>query len=241
MALTAEQRALLELVQDRGLTYEEIGELTGTGAHDARKRVEAAVAAREGEVPSKVRLVVVIALAGIALVAGVLALAGVFEGDGEEGAAPPLATQPAAGDQEVARIELSETGGSTATGIAIVGIGADNSPYLDLDLAGLEPAGGGGFHMLWVDVDDGRGVPLPEPIVVAADGTFSERLPLPVEIAGVLEVGRSLELVVTDRRAMDRVSQGVARAGARSRRGDLDPSDLPERPGEVVLQGQVAA
>ena len=234
MAVSPEQRALLELVHDRGLTYEEIGELTGTGAEDARRRVRAAEAEAR-----RVPLVLVTALAALALLAAVLAVAGAFSDGGEDVATPP-ASEPATGDQEVARIELTGTAGSGAEGSVIVGIGADNSPYLDLDLAGLEPAPGTGFHMLWVDIEGGRGVPFPDPIVVAADGSFRERFELPLETAGVLELGRALEIVVTDRRAIRRVTREATRAERASQPGELDPSELPERPGEAVLRGPIS-
>ena len=235
MALREEQRALLELVHDRGLTDEEIGELIGIGADDVRQRVRDAEAASR-----RTPLLLVAALAGIGLVAGVLAIAGVFSGDGQD-VGTPLATEPAGGDQEVARIELSGTAGSGAQGTVAVGIGADSSPYLDLDLTGLEPAPGSGFHMLWVDVDKGRGVALPDPIVVAGDGSFQERLTLPLEAAGVLEVGRALEVVLTDRQAIERVTREATRAQRRTQPGELDPSDLPKRPGEAVLRGRIIA
>jgi hypothetical protein len=246
VALTPEQRALLELVDDRGLTYEEIGELTGTGADDARRRVQAAETARRDEespdapAPRRTPVLLVVALAGLVLLAGILALTGVFSSE-EEGPATPLATEPAGGDQEVARIELTGTAGSEAQGTVIVGIGADDVPYLDLDLMGLEPPQGSGFHMLWVDIEGGRGVPLPDPIVVAADGSFQERFELPLDTAGVLEVGRALEVVLTDRLAIQRVTREATQAERASQPGQLDPSDLPERPGEAVLRGPIGA
>jgi hypothetical protein len=231
VALTPEQRALLELVQDHGLTDEEIGELTGEGAEAARSRLRAAQAARRPP------LGLALALAGLALVAGVLALVGVFSGDGLQ-VGTPLATEPVGGDQEVARIELAGTARSGAQGSVVIGIGGDQSPYLDFDLGGLEPAPGGGFHMLWVEVDDGRGVPLPDPIAVAADGSFRGRLSLPLETAGILEVGRALEVIVTDRQAIGRVTREATRAERTSRPGRFDASDLPKRPGEAVLRGR---
>ncbi len=231
MALTPEQRALLELVRDHGLTHEEIGELTGAGPEDAHRRVRAAEAASR-----RTPLLLVAALAGLGLVAGVLVLVGVFASDGQEVYVPPAA-EPAGGDQEVARIELAATAGSGAQGSVLIGIGGDSSPYLDLDLSGLEPAPGGGFHMLWVEVDDGRGVPLPDPIVIAADGSFRERVSLSLETAGILEVGRALEVIATDQQAIKSVTREVARAERASQPGQLDPADLPKRPGEAVLRG----
>jgi hypothetical protein len=247
VALTPEQRALLELFHDRGLTYEEIGELTGTGADDARRRVQAAETARRDEgpgdpaVPRRTPLLLAVALAGLAVLAGILALTGAFSNEEEDPATPPLATEPAGGDQEVARIELTGTAGSEAQGTVIAGIGADDVPYLDLDLTGLEPPQGGEFHMLWVDIAGGRGIPLPDPIVVAADGSFQERFELPLDTAGVLEVGRALEVVLTDRQAIQRVTREATQAERASQPGQLDPSDLPERPGEAVLRGSIGA
>ena len=230
MALTPEQRALLELVRDRGLTYEEIGELIGTNAGDARRRVRAAEAADR-----RAPFGLILALASLGLLAGVLAVAGVFSGDGDEVATPPI-TEPAAADQEVARIELSGTRGG-AEGSVVIGIGADDSPYLDLDLTGLEPAPAGRFHMIWVDIARGRGVPLPDPLAVEADGNFSERLTLSPETAGILEFGRALEVVLTDPQAIEAVTREAARAERTSPPGELDPADLPRRPGQAVLRG----
>lgn len=313
MALTPEHRALLELALSRGLSDEEIGDLTGTGAADARARTRAALMAlggadpgdavgafllgRAGEAqraeavatlerdrdanalarrlrsalvlavhgaeppevpqladpgggvrakaaagspPNRDRLVIAVALAGLCLLVGGLAVAGVFSGD-EDPVEAPMAEQPQSGDQEVARIELGGAGGTDARGSVAIGAGADNTPYLDVDLQGLEPASGEGLHMLWVDVDGGRGLPLPDPIVVARDGTFQERFTLPLELVGILEVGRALEVVLTDRATIERVSREVTRAGERSRQGELNPTTLPRRPGEAVLRGRISA
>ena len=84
--------------------------------------------------------------------------------------------------------------------------------------------------MLWIEVQGGRGIPLPDPVAVAADGSFQERITLPAEAAGILEVGRALEVVLTDRRAIEDASRELTRAERVSGPGELDPSDLPEAP-----------
>ena len=245
MALTEEQRALLDLSRNRGLTEEEIAGLTGTDAEDVRERTRAALAALQedpdGNAPAR-RLRSAPGLAiGVGLgclVAGVLAISGAFSGD--ENAAPaPLAVPTDPGDQEVARYALSGTGGSGAQGSVVVGIDADNSPYLEIDLTGLEAAPAGGVHMLWIDIEGGRGLPLPDPIVVSGAGSAEDRVPLPLELAGIFELGRALEVVLADRKTLERVSRDVARAGERSRQGELDPSSLPRRPGTAVLRGRI--
>ena len=229
MALSPEQRALLELVRARGLTYEEVGELIGTDAEDARERVRAAEAAER-----RAPLLLVALLTALALTAAVLALAGVFSGDDQD--LPPVVTEPAPGDQEIAQFELS---GPTGSGSVAIGIGADDSPYLDLDLAGLEPPPRGRFHMLWVDVGSGRGIPLPDPVPVAGNGTVEARVRIPADAAGILEFARGLEVVLTDAQAIERITREVARAQRPSEAGELLPSDLPKRPGEAVLGGRI--
>lgn len=213
------------------MTAEEIADATGTDAEVVRARTRAALAAT-GARPARGGLIAA-ALAGFCLVAGGLAIAGAFSGDEAPPAAPEAA--PPDGEQEIARIELSEASGSGAQGVVAVGVGADDSPYLDLDLTDLDPA----LYMLWVDVTGGRGLPLPDPVAPAADGSVRQRLPLPLELAGILEAGRTLEVVATDRAAIERVSRRVARAGALSRAGDLDPSRLPRRPGRAALRGRI--
>lgn len=311
MALTPEQRALLELVLSRGLSYEEIGDLTGAGPEDARARTRGALVAlgdgdpgdvvgaflvgqaseeqrslaveilehdpganglarriRAGLVlavhgaappevptlyvsddggeadaenrPTRGRLAIAVALGAVCLSAGVLAITGAFS-DREGPIGTPATNQPDDADQDVARIALRGADGSDARGSVAIGVGTDNVPYLDLDLTGLEPGSARQLHLLWVDFEGGRGLPLPDPIVVAGDGSLQERLVLPLELAEILEVGRTLEVVLTDRDALERVSRAVTRAGKQSRQGELDPSSLPRRPGVALLRGRISA
>ncbi len=243
MAVTEEQRALLDLVVSRGLSAEEIADLTGTDVEEVRERTRAALAAaeedRDGNAPARrLRSVpgLAVGIGLLCLVAGVLAVSGTFSGE-DDPAAAPVTAQPDPGDQEVARYELSGAGESGAQGSVAVGIAADGNPYLDIDLTGLDAAPAGSLHMLWIDIKGGRGLPLPDPIVVSEAGSVRGRSPLPLELAGIFELGRALEVVLADQETLGRVSRDVARAGELSRQGELDPSSLPTRPGTVVLRG----
>ena len=80
----------------------------------------------------------------------------------------------------------------------------------------------------------GRGLPLPPAIPVGADGSFRERFVLPVELAQVVDVGRSLEIVLGTAQDLREITREVSNPES-----DVGPGQLPERPGPPLLSGRI--
>jgi hypothetical protein len=245
MALSAEQRALLELIHDRGLGYEELDDLLGGGPGEARRRERTALAAlseeEAAEFPAaaapaaggarrrRVRLAVG-ALAAVAIGLG----AGAIIKGGSDAPSEPVSTAADAPPEPVlVTLEATELGGR-ARGEAAIGLDDRFAPYLDLDLAELPPAPKGAIYVPWIDVRDDRGLPIPAPVAVR-DGAFEGRLDLAPQLLSVLDVGRELEIVPLDRAELKELSRQVQAGGSDGRRQAL------RSPGDAVLSGSIPA
>lgn len=175
-----------------------------------------------------------IALAVLALGAVVLALTGAFSDEKEE--PQPVAEEgPAAvAAPEPIRLELEPVGDAGGIGTALIGVTEAREPFLELDLSGLEPAPEGSLHLLWVDVAKDRGLPLPPAIPVGGDGTFRERYVLPVELAQIVDLGRSLEIVLGTAADLREITSEISNPEA-----EVGLNQLPERPGPAILSGRI--
>jgi hypothetical protein len=243
MALSAEDRAILELLHDRGLSHEEIDDLLGGEPGEARRRERAALAAlgeeeaaELPEVPAEadsnagrrwLRLGLgVLAAVGVGLGAGALVKGGPDE------PSETTATTAAESPPETVRVPLEAPGsGGSARGEAVIGLDDRFEPYLDLDLADLPPVPEGSIYVPWIDVGDDRGLPIPVPLDVR-DGAFQGRLDLAPQLISVLDVARELEIVPLDGVTLDDLSREVEASG-RGGRGAL-PS-----PGGAALTGPI--
>jgi len=310
-AISADQRAILDLLLDRRLDYEAIGDVTGIGATEVRARARDALAGfgdaepdrdladfllglsepatsadvlarltshphenalalriadrlhtefpqadlpklplaigppdgatevtRSGSLATRLRGVPIGLLAGVAglicIVFAGLAFMGVFAGDDAEPA--PIAEEPAEPSEPV-EIAMEPLGQGSATGLAAIGLDAESEPYLDLELKGLPPAPKGQIYMLWVDSGLGQGLPLPSPLRISRDGSFTERFAIEPELIPILDLGENLELITVSGAKLRQLSEQVGNAGAGPE--PTSPDDLPERPGGVVLTGAI--
>ena len=187
------------------------------------------------DVPRRTGVILAAALAALAVVAVVLAVTGAFSDD--EADAPPTESAATTDSPTVAepiRIELEPVGGGDARGSALIGLTDDGEPFLELDLQRLEPAPKGTLHLLWVDVEKGKGLPLPPAIPVGSDGAFRERFELPLELARIVDLGRSLEIVRSTAADLREITREISNPGART-----GPDQLPDRPGRAILSGRI--
>ena len=225
MALSAEERAILELLHDRGLSYEEIDELLGEPG-EARRRERAALAAL-GEEEAAAEVDSTPAPTGgarrrwLRLGGGVLAAVAVGLGAGaivEGGSDEPsetTASAPAEEPPDSVRVALEATeAGGQARGEAVIGLDDRFEPVLDLDLADLPPAPQGASYVVWIDLGGGRGLPVPEPIAVE-DGVFRGRLDLAPQLISVIDVARELEIMPLGGPELEELSRQVRAGGPR--------------------------
>jgi hypothetical protein len=242
MRLSDEDRAILELLNDRGLSHEEIDELLGAGPGEARRRERAALQALGEEEaveerpapaageswPRWLRLAAgVVAAAAVGLGAGAL----VTGGSDEEPTESPSTAAEAPPEEVTIALDATEAGGQ-ARGEAVVRLDDRFQPVLDLDLADLPPAPRGSIYVPWVVLDAARGIPIPAPIPVEA-GAFRGPLDLAPQLISVLDVGRELEIVPLDRAELQELSSQVQAAGRGG--GEL----ALESPGGAVLSGPI--
>jgi hypothetical protein len=246
MALSAEDRAILELLHDRGLSYEEIDDLLGGEAGEARRRERAALAAITDEEAAELQVtpapaggegwqrrgrIVLGVLAAVAVGVGAGAIVkGGSEGEGETTASE--ATAAAESAPEPVELELEPTGsGEGARGAATIGLDDQFAPYLDLDLEGLPPLPQGSIYVPWIELAADRGVPVPAPIAVR-DGAFQGRLDLPPQLISVLDVGRELQVIPLGRAELEELTRELETAG----RGG---GNALRSPGGAVLSGSI--
>jgi hypothetical protein len=251
MALSEDQRALLRLLL-AGDTYEQVGEVLGTGADEVRDRareaaatlrrepdpglsaeaVERRLAALEGEEPAAAPpvsapaprrpLALWIAIGGLVVAAVVVLIVVASSGGG--GGSDTTATPTTADQEDVVPIELSPVGGSGASGtIAVVRVG--DQPAVDLAIRGLEPSGPGETYVLWFVGAGGRSLPVAFH-AVGANGQLTGRTAIATSASGLLPSLDTAELTLTGQRE---TAAAVRRAAQQN--------TLPQPVGTVVLRG----
>lgn len=181
---------------------------------------------------------VVLAAVALAMACVAVALVVTRSGSSDEPVDEPAAA-PMAGDEgERQFVEVSmrpPTGSGPGTGRAEIGLTEEYEPFLDIELEGLRQPPSGTLYILWVDLGNGRGIPLPAPIAVSPDGSSEERFPLAVPLIGVLDVGSSLDVVRVDQGELQELSRQVAGGVQQGDEAEL----APRHPGGVVLTGQI--
>ena len=195
-----------------------------------------------GLTPKQSRLIAAMGAGAIVLIAIVLAVAGVFSGDGETSASISNSDDSAATDggptdpstpiedgQEVSRIPLAPPDPkSKAGGAAIVGITDSSQPYLDLVLTGLPDAPNDRAYIAWFMFDEDRGYPLVEPIV-PQNGRYENRVAIPVEVSGAIAQSTAVEISLSDPNEIVKAVEDAVQA----------ESFEIQRPGDTVLRGDV--
>lgn len=144
--------------------------------------------------PSQNRTIMIIGAAGVILIVGILAIAGVFSSDDESssGTSSPQAatgtdaTTPNPDDQRtITTVNLSPTAGSGVAGTAKFGIVNSSQVVVDVDLNGLPQVSGDKVELAWLMVGSSGGYPInsldPDP-----SGNFSGSLAVPTAVASIV-------------------------------------------------------
>lgn len=183
----------------------------------------------------RARLIAALGAGAIVLIVIVLAVAGAF-GSGDDTGSPSAdvgdqgdASSPLPDGQEVTRIALLPEGNGDAAGAAIVGITTNDQPYLDLVIENLEPAPQNQAYIVWFMFNKNTGYPIPNPIVPGRDGSYEDRVPIPVEVSGAIARASAVE-----------VSLSPADGLARAIQAAIQANDIAiKRPGRTVMRGDV--
>ncbi|MDQ3759234.1 MAG: hypothetical protein M3331_04745 [Actinomycetota bacterium] len=193
--------------------------------------------------PKQTRTFAAMGAGAIVLIAVVLAIAGVFSGDGEtESTSLPEGDELATNDtgettdpstpipdgEEISRIALAPPGGGQEGGAAVVGLTDTDQPYLDLVLSNVEEAPKDQAYIVWFMFDEDNGYPLPAPIAPTGK-TFEGRFPIPVEAASAVARARAIEVSLSK---PDDVLQAVQAAAEAN-------TVAIERPGTTIVRGDV--
>jgi hypothetical protein len=170
-----------------------------------------------------------LAAGAVVLIFVVLAIAGVFGGGDDESSAPATTqTEEGTVGEEVTTVNLRAADGGDAGGEAIFGVANETQPFLDLRLAGLEPAPEGQTYVVWFMLDERRGYPL-APLEVTEDGGFDDRFPIPQSALPVVVRTQNVDISLVENRALA---------------GDIQKAlegreVLLEHSGETVLSGRI--
>lgn len=181
------------------------------------------------------RLVLLVLVAGAAVVLGVVALVGgVFEG-GDEPVGEP-ATSAAEPDDAI-RVKLEPQDSSEASGEAIFGLATADQLFLEVSVDGLEPPTPDETYVIWLLLTPEQGYPV-SPIDVSDAGAFSDRFPIPRFAIPIAGRSRFLDVSLVDRGRLqaqvDDFAQSLNEAGG---------AQLPvlDYEGESVLRGEIPA
>jgi hypothetical protein len=175
------------------------------------------------------QLLVALAASAVLVIAAVLGIAGAF-GGGEE-SEPATNTQATTADQgEVLETVTLEPQGGRGSGEASFGVASGDQPYVDLTLSGLEAPQENETFVVWLLLSGNQGYPL-SPLQVSADGTFSDRFPIPRFAIPIASRARFVDISLSQNRSL---------------LGDLRKAVNKERPilgyqGDSVLRGEIPA
>jgi hypothetical protein len=178
---------------------------------------------------SRSRVIAGAAIAAVIVIGVVLAVAGAFDGDGDDAAAEPTTdTAASTPDEELQRVTLAPVGGGDASGQAVFGLATGDQAYVDVDIRGLDPATADRTYVIWLMLNERQGYPL-SPITVSQQGTFTDRFAIPAAVLPVVARVRFVHVSIAPTRQIARL---VARA--------IEDTELVlEEPGEVVLRGRI--
>lgn len=135
-------------------------------------------------------LIAALTAAGLAVVVVILALAGVFSGDGSGEDTGTIATATTTGETQSTTVPLRAVGGSGVGGTAVFGL-SDQQLYADMSIQGLDPdLPTSRNYVVWLMVGDSAGYPID--VLSDQNGTFDEngnytgRLVVPTPIAAII-------------------------------------------------------
>lgn len=175
----------------------------------------------------RTRLIAVLAGAGVLLLFGVLAIAGVFSGD--DGSAEATGEEAAAGQGEVTTVPLEPRGGSGVAGEAGFGI-ASESLLVDLVIDGLDPEPPEDrVYVLWLLAADDAGYPV-QIVIPDQGGRVDDQFQIPADVAvAVAGAARAVAVSESPARPLQRVIDEALEA----------ESPLVPFSGELLAEGRI--
>jgi hypothetical protein len=191
----------------------------------------------EGLSQKQTRTIAAIGAGAVVLLFVVLAIAGVFGGGDDSSSDNPVGTTASgsAADEEVAKIALEPVGDADAGGEATVGLANQTQPFADLRLQGLPQISGDEAYILWFLIDDKTGFPVPQALQVSENGSFDDRLAIPVQALGIVAQARSVAVSVVNRKEFSKQIAGAIQDAANGGSGE----GALQFAGDPVLQGDV--
>lgn len=179
----------------------------------------------------RTRLLAALTAGALVLVVAVLAITGAFGGDGDESSAAAPGeetTTAAAADEEIQTVALTATSGGDATGEAVFGLATGDTPYVNIEISGLDPAPEGQTYVIWLMLSKSEGYPL-SPIEVSQAGAFSNRFAIPSAILPVVARVRFVDVSIASVKDVRRLVGDAIR----------DQALVLEKPGDTVLLGEI--
>jgi len=161
--------------------------------------------------------------AGLLVLVGILAIAGVFSG----GSSSPASTTTST--PTPVTVGLKPQGGGKASGSVTFGAQNEQQPVVDVTVRNLDPAPPDQAYLLWLLLTPSRGYPLPTVITPSKSGAYENRVSIPPAALAIITRLRYVNVSI----APVKTIQAAIAKGVRSRRIIL------EKPGTTVLQGRV--
>jgi hypothetical protein len=183
-----------------------------------------------GLTESQTRLIVIAGVAGVLLLAVVLAISGTFGGGDEETSAATTTgtSTTAAADEQVQRVALEPVGGGNATGDAVFGLATGDQAFVDVSIEGLDPAPSDKTYVIWLMLTNDQGYPL-SPITVGENGSFQNRFSIPAAVLPVIARVQFVDVSIAPVKTIQRLVRDAIESTAL----------VLEEPGEVVLRGEI--
>jgi hypothetical protein len=160
------------------------------------------------------RLIAGLAAAGVILVFVILAVAGVFDGGGDESSDTSPEAAAAEAQREITPVDLTAVDGSGVAGTANFGL-ANDQLFVDLDLNGLDPKlDRDSVYVIWMMLNENGGYPV-SIILPDEQGAVQERYAVPTPVAVAIgSNARSVVVSESPRKDLQQDINDAVKAGA---------------------------
>ncbi|CAN5625705.1 hypothetical protein BH10ACT11_BH10ACT11_22140 [soil metagenome] len=184
------------------------------------------------------RLIAILGSGAVILIAIVLAVTGAFSGgdDSSTGTSgtnstasnTDLANGTDANGNETATVPLKAPGNGKAKGQAVIGVASGDQAYVDISLAGLDPAPKGSAYVIWMLLAKNQGYPL-APIQTTKKGTYQNRFPVSAQVLPVVARVQDVNISLAKISDIEQEIKDAAKKG----------SPIINRIGDTVLEGAI--
>jgi len=168
--------------------------------------------------------IVALVASAVIVIAVVLALTGAFGGGDSE----PAETTTAADEEVLESVSLRPQGGGNGSGEARFGLATEDQPFVELELQGLAAPSEGETYVVWLLLSANQGYPL-SPVEVGADGSFSDRFPIPQFAIPIASRARFVDISLSENRTLL----------SNLRRAVREEQPIIRYEGDSVLRGEI--